>query len=335
VSKSPEDSHQPRAYLAVDGGGTKTHAVIVDGEGRPLGAGTAPGCNQYAIGLPRALRHIQAAVDAASRQACCSWPFTGAWFGLAGIDRPADSDALLAHLAPLAAEARVTNDAELVLAGLDGAPGVALIAGTGSIALGMDRAGRVVVRVGGWGHLVGDEGSGYDIGRSALQAALRMADGRAPERSSGALLDLVLGHFGVNRYDELMDRVYAPAGTPTVAALAPAVLRAARAGDPDARALARAAAGELARAAVAVAHKLPAGDPDTLALGGGLLVADTWYRHAVVQRIRRRIRLGKVVVVAEPATTAAQALARGACPTGVTVSRAATGTGSGAGVARG
>ena len=303
------DLHRTRAYLAVDGGGTKTLALIVDDAGQQLGRGIAGGSNQHAVGLHHALAQLHAAVEAAARQAKCAPPFARAWLGLAGIDRPADVVLLHAHLAPLASELRLTNDAELVLGGLRGEPGVALIAGTGSIALGVDRAGRVV-RVGGWGHLLGDEGSGYDIGRRALQVALRMADGRDPR---GLLLDCVLAHFGVSRHEDLIERVYGQPAKSAVAGLAPSVLQAARGGDQQARAIAHAAADELAHAALTIARLLPAANtPTALALSGGLLVADAWYRRAVLRRVRRRMVVGTVAVIAEPAMAAAQALASGA-----------------------
>jgi glucosamine kinase len=216
---------------------------------------------------------------------------------------------------------RVTNDAELALAGLRGEPGVALIAGTGSIALGVDWAG-CVVRVGGWGHLIGDEGSGYDIGRRALRVALRMADGREPR---GALLDRVLAHFGAGGHEELIERVYAEQGKSAVAGLAPAVLREARGGDVVAGAIVREAADELAQAAATAARMISGVDDAlALALSGGLLVADGWYRRAVVRRIRRQVRVAAVAVLAEPAEAAAQALAHGDMPGRVAVTRLAT-----------
>lgn len=304
MSGTTDTGPRVRAYLAVDGGGTRTRAVIVDDAGRHLGSGVAAGCNHRVVGAQRALARVRGAVVAASRQAGYAPPFTGAWLGLAGIDGTEDADWIRAHLAPLAADPRVTNDAELVLAGL-GVPGLALIAGTGSIAIGVDQTGRLV-RVGGWGHLIGDEGSAFDIGRRALQVAARMADGRAPR---GALLDRVCSYFGVACGGGLIERVYARSAKTTIAALASEVLRAAHAGDRDARAIARAAAGDLTATAVAVVRLLDVDEPVAVALSGGVLVADRWYRGAVSRRLRGRVRVGLVRVVAEPALLAARALA--------------------------
>lgn len=304
-------SQPVRVHLAVDGGGTKTQAVIVDGAGRVLGRGSAGSSNHRAEGISRALAHLDGAIEAAVREAGVTPPFARAWFGLAGIDRPEDLCLFQEQLTPLAARVHVSNDAELVLAGLAARPGVGLIAGTGSIALGIDQAGQVV-RVGGWGHLIGDEGSGYDLGLRALRRATWMADGRAV---CGPFLDLVLAHFGVVAADDLIACVYSQSSKAAVAALAPLILRAAQAGDSDARAIARPAAGALADAVVTVAHRLhTVGGPVALALGGSLLVRDGYYRTMVLRRVRRQIALGSVCLVAEPAVTAAYSLARDDAP---------------------
>jgi len=151
-------------FLGIDGGATKTLAVIVDVGGQEIGRGMAGSGNQAAVGPERAVASIWRAVAEAARHAGSNKVFLAAWIGLAGVDRPGDRDRLLPHLDALATVVRLTNDAELALTGLDDAVGVAVIAGTGSIALGRDAAGTTA-RSGGWGHIIGDEGSGYELGR--------------------------------------------------------------------------------------------------------------------------------------------------------------------------
>src|SRR5438876_4508100 len=182
------DAVSPIYAIGVDGGGTKTLAVIVDTQGNECGRGIAGSANHKGVGVTKAIGNIRSAIEAAASQAACSLPLQSAWFGLAGIDRPQDHDLLLPHLRPLAHHMRLTNDADLVLSGLPGAIGIALIAGTGSIALGRDLQGSSV-RAGGWGYLIGDEGSGYDLGLRCLQAVAQAADGRG---KATILVDLVL-----------------------------------------------------------------------------------------------------------------------------------------------
>ena len=121
---------------------------------------------------------------------------SAACFGLAGIDSPEDEAQVARWVREQAITATFTvvNDSELILAG--GTPegwGVALVAGTGSVCLGRTREGRTV-RVGGWGPILGDEGSGYQIAVSALRRVTQTADGRA---HASALLAAVLRHWSL------------------------------------------------------------------------------------------------------------------------------------------
>ncbi|HEU0001546.1 MAG TPA: BadF/BadG/BcrA/BcrD ATPase family protein, partial [Ktedonobacteraceae bacterium] len=120
--------------VGIDGGGTKTLAVVVDAQGNERGRGMAGSANYTGVGVELAVQHMYSAVEEAARQAGCPLPVASAWFGVAGVDRPEDQDLLVPLLRPLARDIHLTNDGELVLSGLPDAVGIALIAGTGSIA---------------------------------------------------------------------------------------------------------------------------------------------------------------------------------------------------------
>src|SRR5258707_539223 len=137
----PLNSQQSCYYAGVDGGGSKTLAVLVDAQGHERGHGMAGSANHTSVGLEQAVAHICASFEEATRTADCHLPLHAAWLGIAGIDRPADYAMLFPHIRDLAAAVHLTNDAELPLSALDGTVGVALIAGTGSIALGRDQHG--------------------------------------------------------------------------------------------------------------------------------------------------------------------------------------------------
>jgi glucosamine kinase len=292
-------------FLGIDGGGSKTLAVIVDARGQERGRALAGSSNYQAAGIEPAIAQLYAAAEQATRAAGGSLPVKAAWLGLAGVDRPSDQSVLLPRLQPLAESIRLTNDAELLLSVLDGAVGVALVAGTGSIALGRDAQGALA-RAGGWGHILGDEGSGYDIGRRALQAAMRAADGRG---EATMLLECVMSYWGLARPDDMVGRVYNNDDKAGIARLAPLVLRAARDGDGVARKIAQRAADELALAALTVCKALDfSGERVGLALGGGLLLHGAALRSQVLRRIRRRQLLGRVALVEEPALSGARAV---------------------------
>ena len=295
-----------RGYLGVDGGGTKTHAVIVDESGHERGRGHAASANITAVGTETAVANILAAVHAAQQSAGHTAPLAGAWLGLAGIDRPEDAAALRPRLCAVATTLRLTNDGELVLGALERGQGVALIAGTGSIAFGRGIHGDPL-RAGGWGHVMGDEGSGYDIGRRALRAVTRASDGRGRPT---VLVERILAHWRLDRPDELIDYVHRTVGSAEIAALAPLVLRAARECDETAAEIAQSAADELALLAVTVGDGLGYRDaPVPLALGGSLLVRDTHFRQRVLAAVTARRQLGPVSCVEDAALAAARAVA--------------------------
>ena len=291
-------------YLGVDGGGSKTLAVIVNERGEEIGRGLASGANYNSIGLETAILHVRAAVEQAVRASGCQLPLCRAWLGLAGIDRKADHDLLLPHLSDLAEQVLLTNDGELLLAGLKDAVGVVLISGTGSIALARDVDGRRA-RSGGWGYILGDEGSGYIIAQQALQAVVRASDGRGPQT---ALRERILQAWNLQNTDELIGEIYGEPDKAKIASLSSWVMISARAGDQVAATIIQHAARELALAVNAVCQALGFSHQEIpLALGGGLLINEADFCTQVIHQIRHYQPIGPVALVDHPTLTAARA----------------------------
>ncbi len=293
-------------FLGIDGGATKTRAVVVNAAGNVCGEGEAGCGNHSAVGYATATANIYVAAETAVRAAGSTLPCVAARIGLAGVDRPADQERFLPALAALAPRLHLSNDAVLALTALPDAVGIAVIAGTGSIALGADRHGTKA-RAGGWGWRIGDEGSGYAMGRQALQAATQAADGRAPDT---ALLPAMLAHWQLAQPGDLIGRVYRDGGATNaeIAALASLVFAAAREGDSAATRILRDAADGLARMVLAVAAALNfTAGPLPLACVGGLLTHDTGLRPMLVRRLRARRPVSPIAVVADPAMSAARA----------------------------
>ncbi len=290
--------------LGIDGGGSKTLAIVVDAQGNERGRGQSGSTNYAAVGINQAVNHIRSAAEEAARAANCPLPLHAAWLGLAGIDRPDDCNKLLPYLHSLARIVCLTNDAELVLSALEGTVGIALIAGTGSIALGRNIQGTIT-RVGGWGHIFGDEGSGYEIGRQGLQAAARSADGREPRT---ALLELIMEEWKLNIPSDLIGKVYHEKEKASIAQLSTLVFKAARNGDEMAQKIIEQAANELALAAITVGNTLDRpGETLPIALSGGLLLHEEDFREQVLQAIRQHRPIGQVALVTQPALSAARA----------------------------
>ncbi len=265
--------------LGVDGGGTSTEAWVSLPGGRVLGRGRAGPSNVRAVGDLVARKALGDAIAAAFADARLDpAPAAVACFGLAGFDRP-DERALLtawARDSGWADRLVAANDGDLVVAA--GTPenwGVGVIAGTGSIAVGRDREGRKA-RAGGWGHLIGDEGSAYVVVLDALRIVARRADPReSPSATGDRLAERLCLALGVSTPSQIPTALYAPGcDRARIAGLAPEVIAASRE-DPEAVVPLLEAAGRcLAEQIVAVARALDlprSGLP--LALAGGFLLS--------------------------------------------------------------
>ena len=278
--------------LGVDGGGTKTVAWLADGRARKgetiLGKGLGGAGNPRAVGFEQALSNLDAAVAAAFGEAGLTRStVAAACLALAGSDRDADRARIRAWADQrrLAHQLEVVNDAEPILsAGTPHGCGVALIAGTGSLAYGRNERGDTA-RVGGWGYLMGDEGSGYALAVAGLRAAMRTADGRGP---ATLLLDRFQQRLGANRPQQLVEVIYAPdMDRRRLAQLAPLVLETAEAGDPVAIHLVDAAARDLCEMVDVLCTRLP-WEPRTLplALAGSLLLGSRLLREQFLNHLR-------------------------------------------------
>jgi N-acetylglucosamine kinase-like BadF-type ATPase len=301
--------------IGVDGGGTKTLAwlasLIDDGSGTILGRGLAGPGNPRAVGFDAAQANIDAAIAAAFADA--KVPRTSvaaACIGLAGAGRAIEQGQIKAwaQVLGIAAKIRVTDDAEPILAaGCEGNCGIALIAGTGSLCLGRNAAGETA-RCGGWGHLLGDEGSGYAIALAGLRAAMRAADGRGPATS---LLAAFLQQLGATTPQGLIAEVYATEMTrEQLAALATIVFER-RTTDDVAKRIVSDSARDLSELVAVVAEhlRLPRCGY-TLAVAGGVLLNELNYLEAVFDGLRGKpAEPGHWVKVNDP-VAGAVALAR-------------------------
>jgi glucosamine kinase len=273
--------------LGIDAGGTKTVALLADADGRIVGEGRAGGANLQAHGELEVEKVLHGVIDLAldgrsvAPAAVC--------LGLAGVDREGDGAVIRAIMRRLGFRAHtlIVNDALIALiAGQPSGvtrPGVVLISGTGSIAYGVNGRG-VAARAGGWGSSLGDEGSGYWIGRRALAAVVRDADGRGPATQ---LTPMVLSHFELSRPEQLVAEIYDNVGgRHAIASLGETVERARAAGDHVAAEILREAASELALAVASVVSRLDMrGEQFPTLLAGGILRGIPWLASEVTRHV--------------------------------------------------
>jgi N-acetylglucosamine kinase-like BadF-type ATPase len=307
--------------LGIDGGGSKCAVVLARltaagaGGMQIVGRGRGGPANPRVAGHDVARASITTAIEAAFADAGLELrPVAAACLGLAGVGLPEDRDAVIAW----ATQARLADTVLVVPDGLlpfaDGVAepwGVVLIAGTGSLALALPRgdtlsAATAADRCGGWGPLLGDEGSGHTIGLAALKAAMRAADGRGPDTILHAAL---LKRFGAARAADLVGCIHAPGvGRREIADAAREVLAAADVGDAVAAAILTGAATELATHVRTLAERnsLTSG-VYPLRLTGGLLAGSATLRRLVVESlVASGHEPGSVIVVSDPAAAAAR-----------------------------
>jgi N-acetylglucosamine kinase-like BadF-type ATPase len=301
--------------LGLDAGATKTVCLLADESGKVLAQVRGPGANLQASGeieVEKVLhRLMEEAIDdrAIVPRAIC--------LGIAGVDRPDDAEVVRGIMRRIGYQARcvVVNDALVALvAGAGDAPGIVVVAGTGSIAYGRNERG-LAARAGGWGYVLGDEGSGYWIGRLALRAVVREADGRGrPTR----LTPLVLSHFGVSHPDALVHEVYHRSlRPPAIAALATAVQRAHEEGDEVADSILEGGTRELLMSAASVASRLQMErEAFPFVLAGGILKAVPWLASQLAARLPGIAPRSHVVFLEqEPALGAVHLAVAAACGT--------------------
>jgi N-acetylglucosamine kinase-like BadF-type ATPase len=295
------------AVLAVDGGNSKTDVLVVGHDGTVLGSSRGPTSTPHLLGAEGSVALLDELVSAATARVQADGPVTVplaevAAVYLAGADYPQEVAELEALVRPLgwAREAYVENDTlALLRAGTDAPDAVAVVCGAGINAVGVAADGRQL-RFPALGQTSGDWGGGEDLGKEALWAAARDEDGRGPATS---LTAAVLEHYGLATVADVSAGLhFERLAEASLIELAPAVISAARAGDPVAAALMDRQAGEVAVMAVAALRRLGLLDGaasvvlggSVLVRGGDELVAD------VTARIHASAPLADVSVVAVP-----------------------------------
>jgi N-acetylglucosamine kinase-like BadF-type ATPase len=279
-------------FLAIDAGGTKTQCLIADGE-RVLARASTGTVKLMRVSEQEATARLQAMLAEVAVAAGVSLgQVTRTCFGLAGVSGPAvQAWARRTVTAGVAGELILYGDEEIALdAAFAGGPGILVIAGTGSNAIGRSASGEHF-GAGGWGPVLGDEGSGYWIGRESIRAALRAQERTGVGGVSSRLLREIERHWELGSVAELVamanQRTFSGgASPPDFAALAPVVARCAERGDALAAGILERAGEELAELVSVVFHKMHAGPTEIgVAFTGSVLAQIATVRGAMVARL--------------------------------------------------
>lgn len=299
---SPDPAVEQALFIGIDGGATKTVAWLADEAGHVIGRGLGGPGNPRSVGFPEAERNVDAAIGAAFAEAGQPRrPVARAGLALAGVGRAAERDEIRAwaERAGIAHEVIVTDDAGSVLAaGAADGWGVALIAGTGSVAVGRNDQGETA-RAGGWGYLLADEGGAYAIAVAGLRAAVRAADGLGPATLLGEAL---MARLDAKQPSDFVARIYGSDMTrEQVGLLASTVFEVARADAVAAQIVneaAEALAGLVGR--IVTVLRLPT-EQYPLVLAGSVITRQPDYRERLLAHLAASATLpGMTVTVTDP-----------------------------------
>lgn len=295
--------------IGIDGGGTKTTALLADLNGNTLAEAIGGPSNFQVIGTEQAAQVLYSQIHSCCSQVGKALKDIGVIVaGLSGAGRESDKIRMRDAFIAVARKARVSfpiveieSDARIALEGaFSGSPGIILISGTGSIAYGKAHDGSIL-RTGGWGRILGDEGSGYTIGRHGLTIVCRQLDGRMKRSMLTKLVEQV---FGFDSQEKIISAVYREQFE--IASVAPLVIEAATKGDEECARIVNRAAFELTELVRTVTLKLEEvgrGRPQQklpLALYGGLITAENVLRKILCHKIT--FSLPQIKMIENPGT---------------------------------
>lgn len=275
-------------YLGIDGGGTSLRVALVDAELRVLAEAHGETVNPSVVGHAVAAERVQTAIRAALEAAgLIARDVAAVGAGIAGAAREHSADWLRATLGAALPDVpqALASDVEIALVGAHGARlGILVLSGTGSCAYGVNAAGESLL-VGGWGYLIGDEGSGYWIGRQALKCVAQIADQRRQDETSRAFKAQVLDFLEIRTPRQMIQWVYREgAPVPRVATLAPLLLALAQEGNAHAQRIVTQGALRLVDHVQQLRDQLHIDGP--IAFAGGLLDKSGYYRQMLADYLQ-------------------------------------------------
>ncbi len=287
--------------LGVDGGGTKTLAVVANSEGEVVGVGRSGTTNFQAVGQVAATAELGLAIDNALKSAGIKpKDVQYSAYGICGADRESDFDTVAQCVEPNdpASESLLCNDTTLALkAGAPDLLGVAMIAGTGSNCIGFNKAGEQV-KVGGLGEFSGDKGSASDIGEEGLIASMRSLDGRNPPT---ILVEMYEKALEVEHLYDVFEFYYPDSYRPVKPGdYAPLVFKAASLGDKVALKILKDAASHQAHTALTACKRLyKKNDSFSLVFGGTVFqkAKPAIQIETISERVKKRYPNVKIVTL--------------------------------------
>ncbi len=293
-------------FLGIDGGGTKTTAAVSDENGNILLKKTGKTINFYSVGMEKARENLLAVIDEIYKE-IGQVTFDGVFVGCSALDREADEETLANLCGGIKAKKiRMDSDLFVALKSVENAvcPCVA-ICGTGSMAIGETENGEIKFK-GGWGHILGDEGSGYVISLNALKCCATFFD----TGEESILLEKAKEYFNVSDFRQAIDIIYSPETTKDViAGFVLKVREAAHEGDFIAESIIVNEAHNFARTVLCLLAEIE--KSSVLALYGGIFQHDQLFRETFIEDINEVFSELTIQLLDIPPEEGALKIARG------------------------
>lgn len=274
--------------IGIDGGGTKTVGCLGNTKGELVDFAQVGPTNHHSNDLQKTKNNLHKLIRKLLKRNSidiCDLVFVSA--GLAGVDRDKDKKLIVKILRMISIECEIyiTNDVETYLLGAhEGKEGIIVISGTGSIAAGINNKGDFA-RVGGWGHLIGDEGSGYKMSIEAMKRVMKAYDERGPKT---LLTKLILNNLDLTTPPEIINYLYDPKiGKKDIAHLAPLIITGVKKGDKVAIEVLDSVVNELENMLFTIINKLKWHKANkTITLGGGVFENSELVRKKFIKQVK-------------------------------------------------
>ncbi len=291
-------------YLGIDGGGTKTTVAVSDENGNILFKESGKTINFYSVGMDKACHNLNEIICRVSDKLDTDF-FEGVFIGCSALDNEADEVTLNALCSGIKANKIAMNsDLYIALKSVDSqlCPCVA-ICGTGSMATGEDENGNIVI-AGGWGHIIGDEGSGYAIAVKALEKCCNLCD----EGKTSPLLEKAKAFFNVDDFRKVIDIIYSADTTKDLIAGFAADVGELCDTDTDAKEIVAEQAHEFAKTVLILLRKVK--KCTVLGLYGGVFTHNLLFREVFKSDIKAEFPAVELQLLSTPPEEGALKLAR-------------------------
>lgn len=265
-------------YLGIDGGGTKTTAAVADEKENIIIKVTGKTINFHAVGMETSRKNLAAVIEEIKEKTGIS-DFESAFIGCSALDAEANEETLNALCGGVINAKQIGMNSDLFVALKSAKGNCVAVCGTGSMAIGEKADGSFAVK-GGWGHIIGDEGSAYSISVNALKLCCKMSD----KNQKSALLESAEEYFGVDNFRKAIDIIYSPeTAKDLIAGFAAKAGTLAKEGCEEAKAIVTSEAKAYAETVISLLEELE--DCTILSLCGGVFQNNELFRQEFSKHI--------------------------------------------------